>query len=139
VWVQEGTLEAKRVWRGGFKIGHIGAEAWRAILDFCNTSLPQEQQVQEPPMLRIPAYDTDRLVPDVLRERIVELLAQAERVTLMGHQPNLQYSYGGVVHHGNALLHKMLVVSNAKTADNRVHSHETVFYINDDMTSVTMD
>lgn len=139
VWVQEGMLEAKHVWRGGFKIGHIGAAGWRIILDFCNASLPAEQHVHEPPMLRVPAYDIDRLLPDELRKRIIELLAQAERVTLLGAQPNLQFSYGGVVHHGESLRHKMMVVSNAMGSDNRVHPYETVFYIDDDISDVTID
>lgn len=139
VWVQEGTLEAKRVWRGGFKIGHIDAEGWRTILDFCNASLPEEQQVLEPPMLRVPAYDVDRLVPEDLRDRIIDLLAQAQRVTMLGAQPNLQFSYGGVVHHGESLRHKMIVVSNAMGDDNRVHPYETVFYVGDDVSSVTIE
>ena len=139
IWVQEGTLEAKRVWRGGFKIGTIGAEAWRTILDFCNASLPSDQHVSEPPAVRVPPHETERLLPEALRTRIIELLAQAERVTLLGPQPSLQFSYGGVVHRGDHLRHKMTVASNAVAADNRVQSYETVFYFNDDLSDVTMD
>ncbi|HEY9180833.1 MAG TPA: hypothetical protein VIO32_08935 [Candidatus Baltobacteraceae bacterium] len=139
VWVQEGTLETKRVWRGGFKIGSIGAEAWRTILDFCNASLPSEQHVSEPPMVRVPPHEVERLVPEALRSRIVDMLSKADRVTLLGPQPSLQFSYGGVVHHGDSLRHKMMVASNTVAADNRVHGYETVFYFDDEFNDVTID
>ena len=139
VWVQEGTLEEKRVWRGGFRMGAIDAQGWRSILDFCNAALPATEQVGEPPLVRIPADDAERLLPHALRERIAAMLANANRVTFLGTHPNLQYAYGGVVHFEGSARHRLCVYSNAVDKDNRVHANETVFYFSDDLRSVSMD
>lgn len=139
IWVQEGTLEEKRVWRGGFRIGSINADGWRSILDYCNASLPAEQQVMEPPVLRVPAHEVERVLPESLRTRIAEVLLAANRVTFLGAHPNLQFSYGGVVHHGEELLHKMSVVSHVMESGNRVQTYETAVYFNDGMDDLAID
>jgi hypothetical protein len=139
VWVQEGTLETKRVWRGGFRIRAIGSDDWRAILDFCNASLPAEEHVAEPPLVRMPAHEAERLLPSVLRERITDLLAKNNRVTLLGTQPNLQFQYGGVVHYGDGLRHKLSVTSQAVLDDKRMHVHETAVYFDDALEDVSID
>ncbi|HET9095814.1 MAG TPA: hypothetical protein VFN37_04060 [Candidatus Baltobacteraceae bacterium] len=140
VWLQEGTLEEKRVWRGGFRTGSVNAEGWRAILDFCNTSLPPEQHVTEPPLVRVPPDDAERLIPHSLRDRIVELLAQSNRLVVLGAHPNLQFTYGGVVHRGERLLHKLVVASSAiDSSDSRVHLYQTAFHFNDELDEVSME
>lgn len=139
VWVQEGALEEKRVWRGGFRIGSINAEGWRAILDYCNASLPPDQQVTEPPMLRVPGHEVERILPEQLRTRIAELLLAANRVTFLGAYPNLQFSYGGVVHREDGLLHKMSVTSHAVESGNHVQNYETVVYFGDGLDDVSID
>lgn len=140
VWLQEGTLEERRVWRGGFRTGSIQAEGWRSILDYCNASLPPEQHVLEPPMLRIPPDDAERLLPQALRERIVEMLAEARRVTHLTSHPNVQFTYGGVVHYEDRMLHKLAVASSGiDSSDNRVRVYQTAFYFNDDLDDIAMD
>jgi hypothetical protein len=140
VWLQEGTLEEKRVWRGGFRTGSVNAEGWRAILDFCNASLAPEQQVTEPPLLRVPPDDAERLIPQSLRDRVVQLLAESNRLVVLGAHPNMQFSYGGVVHHGERLLHKLVVASSAMdSGDSRVHLYQTAFHFNDELDEVSMD
>lgn len=140
VWLQEGTLEDKRVWRGGFRTGSVSAEGWRTILDFCNAALPAEQQVTEPPLLRIPSDDAERLIPQPLRDQIVQLLAQSNRLAVLGAHPNMQFTYGGVVHRGERLMHKLVVTSSAiDSGDSRVHLYQTMFHFNDDLDEVSMD
>lgn len=139
VWVQEGTLEEKRVWRGGFRIGSINAEGWRSILDYCNASLPADQQVVEPPMLRVPPHEVERVLPEALRTRIAEALLAANRVTFLGAHPNLQYSYGGVVHRDEGLLHKMCVVSHSVESGNRVQTYETAVYFGDGLDDISIE
>lgn len=140
VWLQEGTLEEKRVWRGGFRTGSIDAEGWRSILDFCNASLPAEQHVVEPPVLRISADDAERLLPGSLRDRIIQLLSESNRLAVIGAHPSLQFSYGGVVHRGDRVLHKLVVASSAMAAsDNRVHLYQTAFHFNDECDQVSME
>jgi len=123
VWVQEGTLEAKRVWRGGFRTGSIEAQAWRVILDFCNQSLPPEEHVSEPPLLRIPQEDVERVLPSELRERVIDMLARSN-----GASGPLapQYAYGGVVNRGDRVLHKLA-------------AGPAIFYFNDALDDVTME
>lgn len=140
VWLQEGMLEEKPVWRGGFRTGSISAQDWRTILDFCNAALPEDQLVSEPPVLRIPPEDAERVLPQPLRELIIQRLAESNRVMLLGPHPNVQFNYGGVVHRDDRLLHKMLVASSAiDTADNRVHAYQTCFYFNDALDDVSME
>lgn len=125
VWVQEGTLEAKRVWRGGFRTGAIVAQAWRVILDFCNQSLPPEEHVNEPPMVRIAHEDAERVLPAQLRERVADMLARNNGASGAGPLA-LQYSYGGVVNRGGRVLHKLAAGS-------------ATFYFNDALDDITMD
>lgn len=140
VWLQEGMLEEKRVWRAGFRTGSIHAEGWRAILDYCNASLPPEQHVVEPPLLRIPPDDAERLLPQPLRDRIMQLLTESNRLLALGAHPNMQFSYGGVVLHGDTLLHKLVISSSAMNAsDNRVHLYQTAFHFNDDCDGLSMN
>lgn len=129
VWVQEGMLESKRVWRGGFRTGSIVAQAWRVVLDFCNQSLPPEEHVSEPPVVRIPQDDLERVLPAPLRERVLDMLTQRQGASPNGTR-GVQFSYGGVVNRGDRVLHKLAVASNMLDA---------TFYFDDALDHLTMD
>lgn len=135
VWSLPGTFQGKRAWRYGMRIVGIAADDWDAIVRYCSGGKVADENVaqKELALVRMQPDDVARLIPEKLQRRLLQMLVERRRLAPIDEKPPLvQYSYGGVIKRGDALMHRLSIHSRAENAGTgEMESYDTVFLFDD--------
>ena len=143
VWKQPGTQAGKAALRYGMVFTGISADDWDAIIRFCNNeSVSVENKAQQDlELVRMQPDDVARPIPKKLQDyMLAQLVAHRRLAPLDEKTPLVQYSYGGIVKHGNLTLHQLTITSRFRddvTGD--VKTFNTCFRFDDQGANVTID
>lgn len=144
IWVSQGTLQGRPVFRYGMQYTGIAADDWDALVRFCNSeSVTVENKAQkELEMVRMQPDDVARLIPARLQDRLLTMLVQVRRLAPIEKDktPLVQYSYGGMTKRSGRPMHRLTIHSRiVDDLTGEGTTHNTRFVFDESGSDIEMD
>ncbi|TAM57964.1 PilZ domain-containing protein [bacterium] len=142
VWRDRVNHQGRTVHRLGMRYTGIPADDWDAIVRYTtDRPVSEENKLQEElEVVRMTPDETDRLLPQVLQQRLLSMLVERRRLAPINPKQNplVAYFYGGVARRNGAALHRLTIQSKVVAPDGSDEHFETRFLFDDRGEQVTM-